>query len=224
MSDKNSLTHYASKYYDPVKAHEYYLRTRQLKGKRSTSALNEEGKKIWSSTKNEIAIEKKAAVEAAKNDRDSNIEELRNRATATRESISKKLRLLEERLFEEAKKKQEAIDRNRISELDKLLETTIPEGLSEEERARRIEARDKKIAKLYSDSKRDKARVSQKARSKNVQSKTDLSAERSKVATELKSAISAARDAYTKTKASLNESYETTYQQEYDKILAEYGK
>lgn len=25
------LAHYASKYYDPVKAHEYYLRTRELK-------------------------------------------------------------------------------------------------------------------------------------------------------------------------------------------------
>lgn len=27
-----SFEHYASKYYDPVKAHEYYMKTRQLKG------------------------------------------------------------------------------------------------------------------------------------------------------------------------------------------------
>ena len=26
------LQHYASPYYDPVKAHEYYMRTRELKG------------------------------------------------------------------------------------------------------------------------------------------------------------------------------------------------
>lgn len=26
-----SFEHYASKYYDPVKAHEYYMKTRQLK-------------------------------------------------------------------------------------------------------------------------------------------------------------------------------------------------
>ena len=27
------LQHYASPYYDPVKAHEYYMRTRELKGR-----------------------------------------------------------------------------------------------------------------------------------------------------------------------------------------------
>ena len=31
------LRHYASPYYDPQKAHEYYMRTRELKG-RSTTA------------------------------------------------------------------------------------------------------------------------------------------------------------------------------------------
>lgn len=39
------LQHYASPYYDPVKAHEYYMRTRELKGRRSTTKLNDEGKK-----------------------------------------------------------------------------------------------------------------------------------------------------------------------------------
>ena len=46
MSDlpKNTIAHYASKYYDPVKAHEYYMRTRKLKGRNSTSGLNEKGR------------------------------------------------------------------------------------------------------------------------------------------------------------------------------------
>ena len=35
------LQHYASPYYDPVKAHEYYMRTRELKGRRSTTKLND---------------------------------------------------------------------------------------------------------------------------------------------------------------------------------------
>lgn len=34
---------YASKYYDPEKAHEYYERTKRLKGRRSNKGLNEEG-------------------------------------------------------------------------------------------------------------------------------------------------------------------------------------
>lgn len=34
---------YASKYYDPEKAHEYYEKTKKLKGRRSNAGLNEEG-------------------------------------------------------------------------------------------------------------------------------------------------------------------------------------
>jgi predicted RNase H-like HicB family nuclease len=34
---------YASKYYDPEKAHEYYEKTKRLKGRRSNKGLNEEG-------------------------------------------------------------------------------------------------------------------------------------------------------------------------------------
>lgn len=55
------LRHYASPYYDPQKAHEYYMRTRELKG-RSTTSLNDDGKKIWSYTKNNIKSEKAAKV------------------------------------------------------------------------------------------------------------------------------------------------------------------
>lgn len=40
-----SFEHYASKYYDPVKAHEYYMKTRQLKGYNTQGkTLNDEGK------------------------------------------------------------------------------------------------------------------------------------------------------------------------------------
>lgn len=40
-----SFEHYASKYYDPVKAHEYYMKTRQLKGYDTQGkTLNDEGK------------------------------------------------------------------------------------------------------------------------------------------------------------------------------------
>ena len=56
------LSHYASPYYDPVKAHEYYMAHRELKG-RQASKLNDEGKEIWSETKENITSEKKEKVE-----------------------------------------------------------------------------------------------------------------------------------------------------------------
>lgn len=58
-----TLMHYASKYYDPVKAHEYYERTKKLKGRSSdgsddNATLNDEGKKIAAYVKNQINTEK----------------------------------------------------------------------------------------------------------------------------------------------------------------------
>ena len=77
------LRHYASPYYDPQKAHEYYMRTRELKG-RSTTSLNDDGKKIWSYTKNNIKSEKAAKVKEEQEKRDQKITELREKAEATR--------------------------------------------------------------------------------------------------------------------------------------------
>ena len=60
-------TSYASKYYDPVKAHEYYERTKQLKGRtRSVSSLDDEGKQMWSYVKEQITNEKQSKTESLK--------------------------------------------------------------------------------------------------------------------------------------------------------------
>lgn len=61
------LIHYASKYYDPVKAHEYYMRTRELKGRRSTSGLNEEGRSAAEYIKNQVYAERDQELSGSKN-------------------------------------------------------------------------------------------------------------------------------------------------------------
>ena len=97
MQDENKtayLMHYASKYYDPVKAHEYYMQHRQLKGrKRSMSALDEEGKEIWSVSKENITAEKKEKKNEAKESKDTASTALREKATATRKALLKNSRL-----------------------------------------------------------------------------------------------------------------------------------
>lgn len=56
---------YSSKYYDPVKAHEYYMKHRVLKGRKaSTATLNETGRKAADYVKNQISEEQKKSVEA----------------------------------------------------------------------------------------------------------------------------------------------------------------
>lgn len=56
------IRHYASPYYDPVKAHEYYMKNRELKGRSSTSGLNEEGKKAASYIRQQLINERKRKV------------------------------------------------------------------------------------------------------------------------------------------------------------------
>lgn len=45
--------------YDPVKAHEYYMRTRQLKGRTSTAKLSKKKKEMAAYIKNQLSEEKK---------------------------------------------------------------------------------------------------------------------------------------------------------------------
>ena len=218
------LAHYASKYYDPVKAHEYYLKTRELKGRRSSSNLNAEGKKVWSYTKNEISTAKKNDVQEEKNNRDNQIKELRAKADKTRESISSKLEELRKSLSDIAKWNTELAEDKRDTAIELLRNQKIPDGLPEEERARRIAERNAKIAKLRDNAKEEKATISESSSKTRAQYSSDAKAQRAKVASDLKAAISATREAYKTAKTSLDESYETIYQKEYDKIRAEYGK
>lgn len=64
--DHSYLIHYASEYYDPVKAHEYYMKHRELVGGKSTSGLNEEGRKVARMVK--INIDEKKSGENAVSD------------------------------------------------------------------------------------------------------------------------------------------------------------
>lgn len=59
------MASYSSKYYDPVKAHEYYEEHKQLKGKKaSTASLNETGKNAASYVKEQINKEKQETLKA----------------------------------------------------------------------------------------------------------------------------------------------------------------
>lgn len=73
---------YASKYYDPVKAHEYYLRRRQLKGRTkrgSTAGLSDEGKAIAEQVKEQIMAERKEVYNAISEAFKSQVKAIRER-------------------------------------------------------------------------------------------------------------------------------------------------
>ena len=80
----DELKHYASPYYDPVKAKEYYERTKQLNGRTSTAGLNEKGKEAASYVKEQITAEKNQKIDAEKTSMQSQVE---NHKTQTQNKI-----------------------------------------------------------------------------------------------------------------------------------------
>lgn len=120
---EDSLAHYASKYYDPVKAHEYYERTKELKGRTSTARLNDAGKAAAKNVKDNLSTERKGLVEAEKQAKDSKIE-------AKKAEIQNKIDVIRKRL-EGMTAKSKSLVREKIQkEID---------GLREENNAFRLE-------------------------------------------------------------------------------------
>lgn len=69
-----SFEHYASKYYDPVKAHEYYMRTRQLKGRDTKGkTLNDEGKKAKTYITKKVREERDSVLKKEQSNRNQKI-------------------------------------------------------------------------------------------------------------------------------------------------------
>ena len=76
--NEDEIKHYASPYYDPEKAHEYYMRNRKLIGRKSTAQLNDDGKAAAKYVKEQLTSERKRKVQADKEDKDAKAENFRN--------------------------------------------------------------------------------------------------------------------------------------------------
>lgn len=98
---RNFIRHFADQYYDPVKAHEYYMRTRKLKGRQqafSTKGFSEKQKQAWAYIKDRIRQEQKANSVRAQQIRDANIKKAHENAVALREDLAYQLIMLDGRL------------------------------------------------------------------------------------------------------------------------------
>lgn len=90
------LYHYASKYYDPQKAHEYYEKHKQLKGGRlSTAGLNEEGRKTANYVKKQIDEQK---TELLKSESESHKREVEQKQKEKTDTIEKHNKVMTQRI------------------------------------------------------------------------------------------------------------------------------
>lgn len=73
LDEKEEIAHYASPYYDPVKAHEYYMKNRKLKGRK----LNDEGEAVATVVKEKLNEERDSKIKSHKEQTTTKIENLR---------------------------------------------------------------------------------------------------------------------------------------------------
>lgn len=158
--DDDELAHYASPYYDPVKAHEYYMRTRELKGRTSTASLNDEGKNAARYVKERLNSERKGKVQTHKDQTNTKIEQLKDQKKSN---------------IEEHKN----IMQGKIDQLKGKLK-----GMSKEEKARNKEKIYSQIASLREDNKQERLRLQEDFKASNASLRTAHKDEKGKLKVE----------------------------------------
>ena len=119
---------YASKYYDPVKAHQYYMAHRQLQGRKSTSTLNDSGKQAAKYVKEKLKEEKNQLIATYKASMNKKIESIKakyksltkEQRKAQRDKIYADIKALRQANKQQSSAILQAYEDNYVQELDKI--------------------------------------------------------------------------------------------------------
>ena len=240
LPENDSLKHYASPYYDPVKAHEYYMRTRELKGTNGKT-LNDEGKAAVRYVKEQLNTERKNKVAESKAAMKSKIdatnastsEQLKNKRASMQQEIASRSKNLENDLKARKEDMQNQIESHKdqsskkIESLRKQLD-----GMSMEDWNKNAERIMSEINSLKESNETIRAKLqaeyseySEKSRTSN---KMENSKSRDKFNTESESLRESnkasnedARKSHKEETAKLKEEYDTKYQSELEKIKSD---
>ena len=212
----DELTHYSSANYDPVKAHEYYLKNRELKGRQSTKGMSDTQKEAWSYSKNKIGTDKKAALTSSRNAQTAKLEALRNQATATRNNIRKKLESLLDGL------KVETIKPKKVDppDLFEIPENATPrqKALFREQNQRKMQTYNTKVAQAEEDARKATEAARKSAGEKSKAARESASAELKKIGEDMKGVIQKARADYENSKKATEAKYKSEVDKEYNNI------
>ena len=206
--DEIDLWHYASKYYDPQKAREYYLRTRELKGRSGGGEqLSKESRQRQAEAKSyvreQVRNERTTASKTAIANQKARLEKLRDDAKATRDRIVEKLEALVEKL-----KADIAV------EVPKPKLNEIPATATPRQKAF-LQRQNERMTAEYN----GKVRTATKKAQEAAGVARDAAREEiKKVGTDLKAAVTKARDDYTSARKAMAEKYKTDLKTELQNI------
>lgn len=179
----------APRIYDPVKAHEYYMRTRELKGRRSGAALKtKQQKEGWEYVKSEVAKNKAVASYLTSAQTKAIIEKIKADVKQRREELSKKMKDL--------------IEKNKGFPPP----PKLPENATKAQKAKHAED----VAKY----KEDRARFNESSRAERAK----ISEERGKVSADLKSSVEKARAEFKTAMEGIKAKYESELTSEFNAL------
>jgi len=181
--DEQSLAHYSSPYYDPVKAHEYYERTKQLADKNARSALtSKEQRDTYAVARDSISKAKKAEL------------------TSSQEAQKAKLEAL-------VAKAQAAVDQIN-STLDDIVKGLVAANTAVKLNPIPADATPKQRAFIEQQNRQIKARAAKESGDKYNNAAGQAARDRARISNELSDAVKSAREAYSKAMDDLQAKYQ----------------
>lgn len=201
------LEHADPKYYDPVKAHEYYLRTRELSG-RTSGLKTETQKQAFAYSKTKIKEAQQNELDKASANRKALLEKVRQTAELRRNEIRDKLNILLEKLTKDLSQQS----KDATAKIKAL--PPIPRGLSKAAAARAHAKRAEEIAKIRG----EVAASREAAGAQKDNARAASRAEVEQVRGEMKKTIETARTTYETLKKNLKAKYEKETQNEFTAI------
>jgi hypothetical protein len=235
----DEFRHYASEFYDPAKAHDYYMRNRELKGRKpSTKGLTKKQRDAWGYAKTQISALKKSDITEAKNVRKNSTEQVRAQAQQLRTNLAVKLKSFNEQLSAKTKQDSTKVSEDRKKKLSEISDRVnaeiaaipeVPKNLPDALRKRRLKERSDKISAikgkadeerqiLTAQSSDELSKIKTSAQADKLANITNTSAERERVATDLKAALQKFAQAYETAKQKANSSYDVNQTTELNRI------
>lgn len=130
LNHSDVLIHYASPYYDPVKAHEYYEKHKQLKGRsgngKSKPTLNEMGQAAAKQVKESINAERDSVIKTKETEKNEKVESEKNAVNANiaahTQQMTKDIKSLQNQLSRMTAGEKKVTSNYMAKEIEKLRE------------------------------------------------------------------------------------------------------
>lgn len=124
------LQHYASQYYDPVKAHAYYLQKRELKPRSSSDLKTEKKKEAWDYAKTQIKDAEKQETQVAAEAQKALILQLKENARIRQAEVRDKLDKIISQLSKKTKSAQSTVEREKARQEIEVIRTDLKSAIS----------------------------------------------------------------------------------------------